>query len=121
MADDIVNDDNLRSEHGWYDSLKVIKTIEEHIREALRLSDSANLALSKELGDTLSSVVMSREAIEADDHFGEEQAADLKKELGTEGNHANETDTKDTGMSEQERELRDAILGGMREGPDSRF
>lgn len=53
-------------------------------------------------------------------HFGEEQAAELKKELGTEdAEPVNEP--KDTSMSEQERELRDAILGGMKEGPDSRF
>lgn len=51
------------------------------------------------------------------DHFGEEQAADLKKELGTEGTSVNKPDTKDTGMSEQERLLREAILGGMQDGP----
>jgi len=50
-----------------------------------------------------------------------EQVQDLEKELGTGGNHANKTDTENAGMSEQERELRDAILGGMREGPDNRF
>ena len=94
-----MDDNNLKTEHGWYDSLKVIKAIEEHVREALRLSDAANLALSKELGDMLSSVIMSREAIESadqdstvnedsqintdgeskqDDHFGEEQIDELK-------------------------------------------
>ena len=52
-----------------------------------------------------------------EDHFGEEQAADLKKELGTGGASVNKPDTKDTGMSEQERELREAILGGMQDGP----
>lgn len=53
------------------------------------------------------------------DHFGEEQTAELKKELGTEGTSVNEP--KDTNMSEQERELRNAILGGMKEGPDERW
>lgn len=32
-----------------------------------------------------------------------------------------EDDAKDTGMSEQERELRAAILSGMKEGPDERW
>ena len=50
-----------------------------------------------------------------------EQVQDLEKELGTEGNHVNKTNTEDTGMSEQERELRNAILGGMKEGPDERW
>lgn len=50
-----------------------------------------------------------------------EQIQDLEKELGTEGSNVNEPDIKDTGMSEQERELRNAILGGMKEGPDERW
>ena len=43
------------------------------------------------------------------DHFGEEQAADLKKEFGTGGTDANKPDTKDTGLSEQERWLIEAL------------
>ena len=56
-----------------------------------------------------------------EDHFGEEQVQDLEKELGTKGTSVNEPNTKDTDMSEQERELRNAILGGMKEGPDERW
>lgn len=68
----------------WDDSLKVVKAIESHILEALKLADDhPGLHLSETINSTLENVIACREAMEdntfdaKEDHFGEQQAEGL--------------------------------------------
>lgn len=81
-----------------------------------------SIELGFDLGNWYTNMIKACEqSMEPEQSSSPEQVQELEKELGTRGTDANKPDTKDTGMSEQERLLREAILGGMREGPDERW
>ena len=80
-----------------------------------------SIEMGFDLGNWYTNIIKACEQSMEPESSSPEQIQELEKELGTKGTSVNESDTKDTSMSEQERELRDAILGGMKEGPDSRF